>query len=133
MRYLLFVFLLASCEAIDQPDVLDTYLPCTSLEVEDYCDIKVTNKPHYTLIEVLDNYFPDYGDIEYNLSVQYIDFTDNCHFASLYYPYSNIFIVPNHKLQEARLTVIRTVVVQDTIYSQLQSRFFKFKNTNYVN
>jgi hypothetical protein len=132
MRYIVLIFslFLISCEdAIDQANPLDSILPCTFIDIEDFCELNVIKTPEFVIIEINDFNFLDYGYNEYNLSVQYQYGSDIfCTFIGNHQQY-NLFRVPYHQLQNANVVAIRTTINEDgEIYSQVQSIQFRFQN-----
>lgn len=119
-----------SCEeAIDVPNPFETVLPCVNIDnIEDFCSISIVDYDSFTRLIVNDNYFPDFGEIEYICVIQHIN--DGQYQCTTVYQ-SNMFQidVPSHLLNDSRVCVIRTVIGEDgTVFSQTQSNFFRFYN-----
>lgn len=130
MKKLLFLFLVfTSCEVIDSTDVFDGTLPCqVTGQPENFCSVEITPTENLCVLTVTDNYFPDYGDIEYLLVTQYyIDDVFYCNYLNESEPFT--FFVPKYQLEDARFHIVRTVIDENGyVTNQVESVLFRVKD-----
>ena len=73
----------------------------------------------------IDNYFPDFGEIEYLVVIQYyINDVFYCNYINE--STTRTFFVPRYQLQDARLHIVRTVIDKDGyVINQIESNLVR--------
>lgn len=125
-KLLFFLLLFTSCEVLDTPDVFDGTLPCyVTGTPEDFCTIEIVQDNNLCIIRVDDNYFPDFGEIEYLVVIQYyINDVFYCNYINE--STTRTFFVPRYQLQDARLHIVRTVIDKDGyVINQIESNLVR--------